>query len=110
MDRQLLLSGAFYTTFSSEDVVVFYCLSISERWGVKFAGLAKVIPLNYLPSSKVIHLELWVLWMSKLGHFGGRGWGGERKGSSDRSIPMTSHQSVFHCLHKIKWMPQLSHS
>lgn len=45
----------FYTTFSSEDVAAVYCLSISERWGVKFAGLAKIIPLNYLPSSNVIH-------------------------------------------------------
>lgn len=48
-------AGPFYTTFSSEDVVAFCCLAVSERWGVKFTGSAKIIPLNYLPSSSVIH-------------------------------------------------------
>lgn len=51
--------------------MAFYCLSISERWGVKFAGPAKIIPLNYLPSSNVIHsgqqFETEALWMSMPG-------------------------------------------
>lgn len=78
--------------FSSEDVVAFYCLSISERWGVKFAGPAKIIPLNYLPSSNVIHsgaagwdsgpvaVQAWA--------FGGGRWEGRSSGGGG-SIPMT---------------------
>lgn len=102
MDRQLLWAGPFYTTFSSEDVVAFCCVSVSERWGVKFTGSAKIIPLNYLLSSNVIHsratawavgpgdVQAWVFW----GQCGGK----ERVRWWD--ILMTSHPSRFIALPK----------
>ena len=67
--------------FSSEDVVAFYCLSISERWGVKFAGPAKIIPLNYLPSSSVIHSGATV-WDS--GPADGHAWPSEGGGVKEK--------------------------